>query len=134
MISVTLDDVGKEELDKNTLLYIIKLNNTSVGILKFTTDFNLDKYTKKEALYVDKIYMLNEYSGNGIGKKALQFVILRAKEIGKKIVWLDTMQKGPALNFYLQNGFEIHGESQIQLPTVLEAEKQMYIMVKKLQN
>lgn len=130
--SFTLDVLEKEELDRNTLLYIIKLNGKAVGILKFTMKSELNEFSADEALYIDKIYIQNEYSGKGIGKKAIQFVLLRAQEIGKKIVWLDTMQKGPALNFYLKNGFEKFSESEVLLPTVLEEEKQMYIMVKRL--
>jgi len=88
-------------------------------------------YPEEEALYIDKIYLLNEYSGRGLGKKTLQFVLLRAEEISKKIVWLAAMQKGPAVNFYQQNGFEVYGESETSLP-ILEKEKHMYIMVKKI--
>ncbi len=132
--SFTLKVLEKEALNKNTLQYIIKLNGRAVGILKFTLKAILDLYTAEEALYVDKIYIQNEYSGKGIGKKTIQFVLLRAEEIGKKIVWLDTMQKGPALNFYLKNGFKKYRKSEIQLPTVLEAEKHMYIMVLRLSN
>lgn len=130
--SFNLKVLEKEECDKNTLLYIIKLNSEAVGVLKFTLNAILDIFTAEEALYVDKIYIQKEYSGKGIGKKVLRFVQLRAEEIGKKLVWLDAMQKGPALNFYLNNGFEIYGETEIRLPTVVEAEKHMYIMVKRL--
>lgn len=130
--SFTLDVLKKEELDKNTLLYIIRQNRKAVGILKFTLNSKLKEFNEKEALYVDKIYIQNEYSGKGIGKKAIQFVLLRAQEVGKKIVWLDTMQKGPALNFYLKNGFEKHSENEVILPTIIEEEKHMYIMIKNL--
>ena len=132
--SFTLDVLEKEELDNNTLLYIIKLNGGAVGVLKFTLNAKLDIYTEEEALYVDKIYIQNEYAGKGIGKKALRFIQLRAIEIGKKIMWLDAMQKGLALNFYLKNGFEIYGEKEIRLPNIVESEKHMYIMVKRLSN
>lgn len=130
--SFELEVLKKEEYDNNTQLYLIKWNGVSVGILKFTINSALENYANEEALYVDKIYLLKEHSGKGIGKKVLRFVKLRAQEMGKKVIWLDTMQKGPALNFYLQNGFVVHGESQVQLPNIIEEEKNMYIMVKKL--
>jgi ribosomal protein S18 acetylase RimI-like enzyme len=130
--SFTHEVLKKEANDENTLLYRIIYNQKPVGILKFTINASTGTFSEEEALYIDKIYILNEYSGKGIGKKALQFVILRAKEIGKTIVWLDSMQKGPALNFYLKNGFEIHSESQVTFPTVLESEKLMWVMVKQI--
>ncbi|GAB5475269.1 MAG: hypothetical protein Mars2KO_33680 [Maribacter sp.] len=132
--SFTLEILEKEERDENTLLYLIKSDSKVVGVLKFTLNARLDGYTQQDALYVDKIYIQREYSGKGIGGKTIQFVLLRAAELQKKIVWLDAMQKGPALNFYLKNGFDIYGESEIRLPTVLETEKQMYIMVKELRH
>ena len=130
--SFTKEVLLKEENDNNTILYLIQLNGKVVGIFKITLNCSLDSYTKHEALYVDKIYILNEYVGIGIGKKVLQFAELRGKEFDKQVIWLDTMQKGPALHFYLKNGYKIHGESKVQFATVIPEEKYMWIMVKKL--
>lgn len=121
-----------EERDDNTILYRILSNRKAIGVLKITLNASLASFSEKEALCLDKIYILNEHSGKGIGKKALRFATLRAKEMQKEIVWLDTMQKGPALDFYIKNGFEIHSESKVSLPTILEEESLMWIMVKKV--
>ncbi len=130
--SFTNEVLKKEAQDKNTQLYLIYSTGIAVGIFKITLNKALDSYTAKDALYVDKIYLLNEYSGKGIGKKVLQFITLRAQEMHKKVLWLDTMQKGPAVNFYLKNGFEIHDKTQITLPTVIEEERLMWIMTKQI--
>lgn len=129
--SFTHEVLQKEEGNTNTMHYLIKSDAKTIGILKFTLDAGIQSFTPQEALYVDKIYIVQEYSGQGIGQKTIRFVLLRAQELGKKIIWLDTMQKGPALQFYLKNGFEIIGKSEVQLPNVLPTEKQMYIMAKK---
>jgi len=129
--SFSREVLKREENDDNTILYRILNDQKVVGILKISLNASLGIFSKKEALYVDKIYLLNEHSGKGIGRKALQFALLRAKEMGKKIVWLDTMQKGPALDFYLKNGFEIHSQSEVTLPTICKEERLMWIMVKK---
>ena len=130
--SFTKEVLLVEEADDNTLLYLIQLHGKAVGVFKFTLDCSQNPFSKQEALYIDKIYILNEYSGKGIGQKVLQFAELRAKELGKKVVWLDTMQKGPALQFYLKNGYTIHGESKVHFAAVLPEEKFMWVMVKKL--
>lgn len=130
--SFTTSVLQKEATDNNTILYLIQRNGKAVGILKITLNSPLKPYASTEALYVDKIYILNAYSGQGIGKKVLQFVQLRAKESNKKIVWLDAMQKGPALDFYLKNGYEIYGESKVPYATVKEDEKLMWILTKKV--
>ncbi len=130
--SFTNEVLAKEAMDTNTRLFIIHLKKSPVGILKFTLNEGLGPYSEEDALYVDKIYMLKEATGMGIGKKILQFISLRAKEMDKKIVWLDTMQKGAALNFYLKNGFEIYAETEVPFENAIESEKPMYVVVKVL--
>lgn len=130
--SFTLAVLKKESADINTQLFLIKRNKEYVGILKLITDLGLDGYSNKEGLYLDKIYLIKEASGMGIGSKTLQFVELRAKKAKKQMVWLATMQKGRALNFYKKNGFHIHGSSEIKFEQAVEAEKSMFIMLKKL--
>ena len=122
----------EEEINTNTILFLIYKNKQAIGVLKITLNSSLAPYSGQEALLVDKIYLLNKYSGKGIGKKILQFVMLRAKELKKKVVWLDTMQKGKALDFYLKNGFEIHSEIEIPFSKVIPEEKPMYILFKKV--
>lgn len=131
--SFTKEILEREEQDSNTILYRILNNTKPVGVLKITLDAPLGSFSEKQALCVDKIYILNEHSGKGIGKKVLQFATLRAKEVQKEIVWLDTMQKGPALDFYLKNGFKIHSESKVTFPTVIEEESLMWVMVKRVE-
>ncbi len=130
--SFTTAVLQKEEANLNSILYIIKCNNVAVGIFKINLNESLESYAATDALYLDKIYILKEWSGKGIGKKVLQFVCLRAKKLNKKIVWLATMQKGPALQFYLNNGFSITRSSEVTLPNVLESEKLMWILTKKI--
>lgn len=130
--SFTLAVLNKEFSDINTQLFLIKRNKECVGILKLITNVALDGYSELEALYLDKIYMTKEASGEGIGMKALQFILLRAKAANKKVLWLATMQKGRALNFYKKNGFAIHSITEIKFKQAIEAEKPMFIMVKKI--
>ena len=130
--SFTEEVLKKEEKDANTQLFVINYKQEPVGILKITLDSTLGNYSAETALYVDKIYIIKEATGKGIGKKVLQFISLRAKELNKTVIWLDAMQKGPALDFYLKNGFKKHGETAITFTQAIEAEKPMFIMTKQL--
>jgi len=121
-----------EMQDTNTELFLIKEETTAVGILKLDLYKRLDSYNEKEALLLDKIYLLKEYTGKGIGKKALDFAETRARNLNKKILWLDTMKNGPALQFYLKNGFKIHGETKLPFPETIVSERPMYILTKNL--
>lgn len=128
--SFTEEVLLQEEQDTNTRLFLIHHNKKTVGILKISLKKALDSYSREEALYVDKIYIIKEATGKGIGKKVFEFVELRAKELKKRIIWLDTMQKGPALHFYLKNGFKKHSTTEIPFPQAIEEEKPMFIMTK----
>lgn len=103
-----------------------------MGVLKITLHKAIVDYSADEALYVDKIYIKKEFTGQGLGQKTLQFVSLRAKELNKKIIWLDAMQKGPALGFYQKNGFQVLMETKVPFKTVIEEEKLMFVLLKKL--
>lgn len=130
--SFTNEVLLKEETDPNTILFLIYKDKQAAGVLKLTIDCPLAPFSGNEALLINKIYLLNEFSGKGIGEKILQFITLRAKELNKKIIWLESMQKGPALKFYFKNGFEIHGDTKVPFTNVIEEEKPMYLMVKKI--
>ncbi|MEP2279555.1 GNAT family N-acetyltransferase [Maribacter sp.] len=121
-----------EEKDQNTLLYLIKIDSAYVGLLKITLHKQVQEYSKTDALYLDKIYILNEFSGKGIGTKSLRFVKKIANEHSKKVIFLESMQKGLALPFYLSNLFIIVANTQVPFNNVLEEEKPMYLLRKKL--
>ncbi|MFS4467322.1 GNAT family N-acetyltransferase [Maribacter sp. 2210JD10-5] len=131
--SFTTEVLLKEEKDKNTSLYIIYTDGEAVGILKIIHDSPLKNFNSSEALLLDKIYILRAYSGKGIGRKILDFVTDKALRLNKKIVWLDTMQKGLALHFYLKNGFKMYCDSLLPFENAIEKEKPMYILTKQLE-
>lgn len=61
----------REMKDANIEPFVIKNENTSIGILKLDIDAKLNSYGKKEALLLDKINILKEPSGKVIGKEVL---------------------------------------------------------------
>ncbi len=130
--SFTTEVLNKEVKDTNTDLFIIHVEECPVGILKITKDSAIASFTPQEALLLDKIYILKEHSGKGVGKKVLDFVEDYARKLHKKILWLDTMKKGPALQFYLNQGFRKTTLKLLDFPNVKESEREMYIMVKEL--
>ena len=121
-----------EEQDENTVLYLIKVNIEYIGILKITLHKELQTYNKLDALYLDKIYILKEFSGKGIGTKSLHFVENIAKKHLKKAIFLESMQKGPALQFYINNNFSIVGTTKVPFSNVIEEEKPMYLLKKDI--
>nr|WP_299343541.1 GNAT family N-acetyltransferase [Allomuricauda sp.] len=131
--SFTSEIVEKELLDANMEHFLFRNENEVVGIVKLVKDKALDEQHSAEAsLFVEKIYILKEFSGKGFGTKLLTLIVNYAKKLNKNLIWLDTMQKGPQLNFYLKNGFEKKKASRLKLEDAKEEEKAMWIMAKHI--
>ncbi len=129
---LTKDVVQRELEDPNNLHFLINHDTATVGILKLVKDCSIDEIPKEEALKAEKIYLLQEHSGKGFGKQVLHFIEDFAKALKKKMVWLDTMQKGNPILFYQKNGYVIKRESEVVLPGAKPSEKAMWILTKNL--
>lgn len=130
--SFTIDVVKHELKDKSSALWLIYQGNKAVGILKLIKDAPIAPHISEETIFLEKIYILNKFSGKGIGSLALSWVEKYSLDSNKQLLWLETMQQGPALNFYLKNGYEILKEKQLKFEQVLEKQKPMYVLMKKL--
>ena len=131
-ISFYHEPVMKELLDTHCENYLIKTINGIAGVLKISFDKGYGKWSAKDSLYLHRIYLLNAYSGIGVGKATLEFVCEKARAHNKKVIWLEAMKKGVAKNFYQKNGFKIVGETIITLKGILHQESEMWVMAKTL--
>jgi GNAT superfamily N-acetyltransferase len=131
-ISFTLEVLRNEALNGNTKLFLIYKDALAIGILKINLDHDLGHHPSKEVLLLDKIYIMKAYSGQGVGKNVLDFVEKLARSSNKKMIALDTMKHGPALDFYKKNGFKIFEEIQLGFSTVKDDQRGMYVMFKTL--
>lgn len=130
--SFTGEVVAKDLENPNLGHFLVKTGERMAGIVKLVLDSPLDEHNAEESLLAQKIYLLKSYSGQGLGKKVLELIEAHAKNLEKKILWLDTMQKGGPIKFYLKNGFEIKKESELTLPHAIPSEKPMWVLTKQL--
>ncbi len=130
--SFTVPVLEKELLDSNCVNFLVKTGDTTIGIVKLIIDAGIDEHPSNKSLLAEKIYLLKEFSGKGFGKKTLVAIENYAKGLGKQILWLDTMQKGNPINFYLKTGFTIKKESTLKLPRAKPSEKAMWVLTKAL--
>lgn len=126
------DVVQKEWEDPEVSLYLIYLKNLPVGILKIILNKTIEWEQNINCLFLERIYILAAYTGKGIGQTALDFAETLAREKGQSQICLETMQKGPALDFYKKNGYAILGGKQLDFPGMVAAERPMYILGKAL--
>ncbi len=130
--SFTAKVVEGEMADANNRHFVIFYKEAAAGILKIVLDSPVKGFSKREAMFLEKVYLLKAYSGKGLGGAVLKFVLDYSRKLGKKALWLCTMQKGPALQFYLKNGFTIVEESLLSLKGAIEEERPMYLLVKRI--
>ncbi len=124
--------VIKELNDPNCHNYLVKFQGANVGILKLTINQGWGNWEAEDTLYLHRIYLLEKATGRHIGKAVLDHTENLALHLKKKMIWLETMKKGKAKNFYQKHGYEIIGASHITLPRVLHEEKEMWVMGKPI--
>ncbi|SFR50941.1 Acetyltransferase (GNAT) family protein [Robiginitalea myxolifaciens] len=121
---IVSSEVGREGLSH----WLVYWNNEAGGICKVDSGKAYPGFLNRQSLYLEKLYFRKACTGKGIGGSMLEFLRDFALKAGKTGIWLEAMQKGPALNFYLKNGFEIIGETQVPYPEVVPEERHMWVL------
>ncbi len=123
------DKTLKEELeDDNAAFFLIYDDDKLVGFLKLNIDKAIEGYSDKEALELERIYLIKSASGKGIGKAAVDFTKHYSQQISKKVIWLKAMDSSKSVNFYEQNGFVKCGTYTLDFEAMKEVYRGMYVM------
>ena len=113
-------------------LSLVYCNGAPAGICKLDFAKDFKSMTPGNSIFLEKIYFKNAFTGQGLGSALIREIVRQGQEMGRRLLWLEAMQKGPALSFYLTHGFKILGETQVPHPEVLEAEKMMWVLGREL--
>lgn len=105
---------------------LVQAEGQTAGIFKLDLNRVSGDFHPGKALFVEKIYLKNAYTGMGLGSALLHQFCNWARELGMKGLWLETMYRGPARSFYLKHGFRFLGTTEVPYRQVLEAEKAMW--------
>lgn len=101
--------------DEACQYYLIYYLETPVGFLKLLEN-GLPPNSPEDCLEVNKIYILEAYTGKGIGSSTLQFVFNIARAKHKRILWLNVMEESKAKRFYENLGFRCCHEFALDYP------------------
>jgi diamine N-acetyltransferase len=124
--------IALEFSDANAAFFLVFDADNPVGFLKLNIDKALGNYAAQEALELERIYLLAETTGKGFGKQIVEFVMNLAKKSGKSIVWLKTMDTGPAQEFYEKQNFSITDTFRLTFAGLKDELRGMYVMVRKV--
>jgi len=121
-----------EMSDSNSVFFLVKSVQKTVGLLKLNLDKEIRDYTAEESLELERIYLIKEASGKGMGRKAVDFVTEFARQRNKKSIWLKTMDGSVASGFYEKQGFNVIGETYLNHPAIRDEYKKMIIFCKEI--
>jgi ribosomal protein S18 acetylase RimI-like enzyme len=92
--------------DKNSEFYFAILNNKAIGYLKINFGKSQTELQDQNAVEIERIYILKEFYGKGVGQVLYDKAIQIAKQKMADYVWLGVWEKNPrAISFYKKNGF-----------------------------
>lgn len=118
--------------DKSTKYYFIEYELKVVGFIKIR-NYSITDSPIENSVELEKIYVLPKCKGMGIGKLALNEIIKRNEERGKKNLFLSVIDTNKnATAFYEKLGFKFHSKTTLDMPYFKEELKGMNRMIKEL--
>lgn len=118
----------------NSKYYFILFENVPVGYLKINLNMTLPAYPSANGMEVERIYLLKEVQGKGLGKQLMNFAIAEAKRLQKSYLFLYVMDSSAdSMKFYETMGFEKFGRKYLDFTQMKEEYRGMYSMVKILE-
>jgi ribosomal protein S18 acetylase RimI-like enzyme len=118
--------------NRNVAYYFIEYRENPVGFVKISYNTEINNL-QNEAVELEKIYVLPEFKGKGLGKASLGEIVESLKKQGIKTLFLCVIDTNiNAIAFYKKLGFTINGTTRLDLPYFKEELKGMYLMVLEL--
>lgn len=125
----TLQKYRQELSDPDSFFYFAIVDHNIAGYLKVNFNKAQTELQDPHALEVERIYILQQYQGQKIGKQLLSFAINMAVNKNLKYIWLGVWEHNhKAIRFYESQGFVKFGSH----PFVLGNDKQTDELMKKV--
>lgn len=131
--SFNIKELAVQLRDENNIFYLAFIDNAAVGFLKLRPNNRPALLASVDAFEIERIYLISEVKGKGIGKAMMKQAIDMAREMQKETVWLKVMDSNPqTIGFYESCGFEIIATEALDLPFLKKELSGMFVMTKNL--
>ncbi|MCI9846301.1 GNAT family N-acetyltransferase [Flavobacterium pectinovorum] len=101
-----IEKLSQEISNLNSRFYFAKNNDTILGYLKINFAESQTELKDKNALEIERIYVLKEFHGLKVGQLLYNEALKTATESDLNYIWLGVWEENhKALNFYKKNGF-----------------------------
>lgn len=123
----TVDNLTVEIENPNSQFYFAKQDNRVIGYLKLNFAHAQTELRDGSSIEIERIYVLKENHGKGVGIELLNFAIEIAKQNKAAYIWLGVWENNHrAIRFYKKNGFTTFDKHQF----VLGSEEQTDLMMR----
>ena len=110
------EQLARELSNPDSFFYVAEVNGHVVGYLKLNTAHAQTEPQAADALEIERIYVLSNYHGNGVGQALYHHAMSVAQDRKASYVWLGVWEHNHrALRFYEKNGFTAFGTHIFQL-------------------
>lgn len=129
------EQFGDERMEKDLandeiLYYLIKKDNEALGFIKVNLAASLEGFPKANCCELEKIYLLPNQKGKGMGRKAMETVLEKVRNKGKKLLFLCVIDSNQAaMKFYEALGFQYHSRIRLDAPFFKEELRGMHRML-----
>ena len=121
----------KSEIEnKESETFLAVENQKILGVLKINTGNAETESGLENSLEIQRIYILKEFKGLGIGTVFMHLAEKKARELGVSFIWLGVWEKHfPAQKFYMDKGFRRFSEHAFVLGDDIQTD---FLMKKEL--
>jgi GNAT superfamily N-acetyltransferase len=99
----------------------------TIGFLKLLLQKPIPDHPIKNALYLEKVYLMPAFFRKGAGQHLIEFAKQRASKLGQAAVWLTVMENGPVWSYELA-GFQPTGVVHWDFELLKETERNGVVM------
>lgn len=123
-----MSDIEAELHSGSKWYFVLWQGDTPLGYVKLRSDRHNAAVDGRNALEMQRIYLLDTAKGAGFGKQLLDFAEAFCVDKGFECMWLAVWEENRvAQQFYLRNGFDQRGTAVFKWPT---GETYDFVMVK----
>jgi len=101
------------------------------GFMKIILHKSMPQEGESNALFLEKIYLMPDFFGKGIGQIFLERLQEKAAQLHRKALWLNVMATGP-VSAYQKAGFEIVGKTRFEYDLLKPEERNGLVLCKKI--
>lgn len=111
-----LEKLMAELNDPNSSFYFAALGSKVVGYIKLNKGSSQTELKENNAMEIERIYVLNEFQGKGVGQLLYEKAMQVAKDNSADYIWLGVWEDNTsAIKFYKKNGFVEFGKHIFKL-------------------